>query len=556
MTQIKYPWFNHYDPQVPQHLTYPGVTLDWFLDSAAEKYADRASCVFMGASLSYGDLRRLVENLAGQLIRQGMKIGDRVAVILPNCPQFILAFYAIAKAGGVVVAINPAYKEAELSFQLVDSGARFVIALESHVNLIQSIRAGIFLEKVYYTSLMDGMNLNQDRQNNTDSVLPQDDDWLLETLRQPVLAPQPNRAQPAMPVIFQYSGGTTGTPKAAIGTHHNLVANTQQFKSWLGGLEDGKEVVLAAIPLFHVYGMVIAMSLGVASGATLVLIPDPRDLDGILSSIEQYKATLFPGVPAMYQSIIQKHEVLSGQYRLHSIKACISGAAPLLPEVKQKFEAVTGGKLLEGYGLSEAPTATHCNPLNGENRTGSIGLPLPDVEAVIVNIEDGVTILPPGETGELVLRGPQVMQAYHNNPGETELALREGWLHTGDIARMDADGYFYLVGRKKEMVKVGGFQVWPREIEEVIATHPAVLECAVAGVVGSDLVETVKAWVVVRVGMQVSPEEIRAWCDQRMARFKVPAEVEFIERLPRTTVGKVLKRELVRLTLERRKKAA
>ena len=389
-----------------------------------------------------------------------------------------------------------------------------------------------------------------------DRVISPKDVWLFDILNKQQNFPITRNIGATSPIIFQYSGGTTGIPKAAIGLHRNLVANTLQFRAWLGGLTDGEETVLAAIPLFHVYGMVIAMSLGIALGATLVLIPDPRDLPMILMSIERYKATLFPGVPTMYQAIIQNSDVLAGKYDLKSIRACISGAAPLLPEVKLKFEEITGGKLLEGYGLSEAPTATHCNPLDGENRTGSIGLPLPDVEAAIIDLADGVTLLQSGESGELIIRGPQVMHGYHNKTEETSLAIRDGWLYTGDIAKMDADGYFYLVGRKKELIKVGGFQVWPREIEEVIASHPRVLECAVAGVPGKDLVEVVKAWVVPKGAEAITVDEIKTWCDQRLARYKVPVDVEVIHKLPRTTVGKILKRELVRQTLENLKGAA
>jgi long-chain acyl-CoA synthetase len=278
----------------------------------------------------------------------------------------------------------------------------------------------------------------------------------------------------------------------------------------------------------------------------MVMVPNPRDLKDVLSNIQKYKASVFPGVPTLYNAINNHPDVLAGKYDLRTIKACISGSAPLMRETKEKFEAVTGGKLFEGYGLSEAPTATHCNPLLGENRTGSIGLPLPDVDCRIVSLDDGMTVLPVGDIGELVIRGPQVMKGYHNMPTETVNTLREGWLYTGDIARMDEMGYFYIVDRKKELIKPGGYQVWPREVEEVITEHPKVLEAGVAGVPDPYRGETVKAWVVVKPGESLTEEEIKAWCAERLAKYKVPTFVEFRDELPKTTVGKILRRELVR----------
>jgi long-chain acyl-CoA synthetase len=358
---------------------------------------------------------------------------------------------------------------------------------------------------------------------------------------------------PDDPAVFQYSGGTTGTPKGAIGLHRNLVANTIQFRTWLAGMQDGQETVLTAIPLYHVYGMVIAMSMGIAIGARLILILDPRNFTDLLEKIERYRPSIFPGVPGLYHGINQHADVQAGKYDLSSIQACISGSAPLLRDVKERFETLTGGKLVEGYGLSEAPTATHCNPLLGENRIGSIGLPLPDVEARIVDLEAGWKDVPIGTPGELIVRGPQIMAGYHNRPEENLLAVRDGWLYTGDVARMDADGYFYLVDRLKEVIKAGGYQVWPREVEEVIVQHPAVLETGVAGVIRPGRGETVKAWVVLKPGATCTSEEIQWWCEQQLVQYKTPTEVEFVERLPRTGVGKLLRRELIRMDQERGK---
>jgi long-chain acyl-CoA synthetase len=317
-------------------------------------------------------------------------------------------------------------------------------------------------------------------------------------------------------------------------------------------LKDGSETVLMAIPLFHVYGMVAGMLYALAAGATMVMVPNPRDLKDLLQNINKYKPTVFPGVPTLYNAINNRPDVVSGKYNLRSIKACISGSAPLMRETKERFEALTGGVVFEGYGLSEAPTATHCNPLLGLNKTGSIGMPLPDVDCRIVSLDDSETILSIGEVGELILRGPQVMRGYHNMPTETANALRNlpdgsgPWLYTGDIARMDEDGYFYIVDRKKEMMKPGGYQVWPREVEEIIASHPKVLEVGVAGIPDPYRGETVKAWVVVKPGEHLSEEEVKAWCKENLAPFKVPTHVEFREELPKTTVGKILRRELAK----------
>jgi long-chain acyl-CoA synthetase len=351
--------------------------------------------------------------------------------------------------------------------------------------------------------------------------------------------------------IFQYSGGTTGISKAAVAMHRNLIANALQVHVWIPNAVDGQETVLMAIPLFHVYGMVAGMLFAIRAGAGMVMIPNPRDLKDVLASIQKYKASIFPGVPAMYNAINNNPDVIAGKYNLSSIKGCISGSAALMRETKEKFEALTGGKLCEGYGLSEAPTATHCNPLIGENRTGSIGLPFPDVDARIISLEDGVTEMKLGEQGELCIKGPQVMKGYHNMPTETANTLRDGWLYTGDIAKVDADGYFYIVDRKKELMKPSGYQVWPREVEEVISSYPKVLEVGVAGVLDAKRGETVKAWVVLKPGETATQEEIREYCKKNIAAFKVPTEVEFRTELPKTTVGKVLRRELVREHMEK-----
>jgi long-chain acyl-CoA synthetase len=536
------PWLQHYDPGVEAELQYREVPLFVFLDEVGQTAPDLICTIFQDNQISYGEMYDATEAFAAVLHQHGICKGDRVGLLLPNSPQFVLAFYGIIKAGGIVVAMNPQYKQRELAFQLDNADIKLVIALDTYRSTLEEALQMTGVEEVIYTVLEDAFSITTALHTRYDGQ-----SRFLKLISEFAghMRPEVN-ITPEDPAIFQYSGGTTGIPKGAIGLHRNLVANTTQFRSWLVGLEQNREVILCAIPLFHVYGMVIAMSMGVALGASLVLIPNPRDIQDVLSNIDRYHATLFPGVPNMYHNINQHPNVKAGRYNLRTIKACISGSAPLLRETKDRFEELTGGKLIEGYGLSEAPTATHCNPMFGENRAGSIGLPLPDVESRIVDLQTGEKDILPGEAGELVVRGPQVMQGYHNMPEETDLTLRNGWLYTGDIARMDEDGYFYLIDRKKELIKIGGLQVWPREIEEVLAANPKVLEAGAAGVPHPTRVEIVKVWVVLKPGETMGEEEAKNWCEENLASFKVPVEVEFRTSLPRSLVGKLLRRELIR----------
>ncbi len=542
------PWLRHYDPGVPESIDIPDNPVFQFLETAAWQIPDQPCTVFQDAPVTYRVMNALSDRFAAGLVALGIKPGDRVGLMLPNIPQFVLAYYAILKAGGVVVAINPAYKLREVAYQVSDAGVEVLIGLHDAVDLLNTVRAQTGLRTLILTRIADAVDMTgwgEDAVNLSQEPLPTPDRWLSE-----VIASQQPGAKPTVTIrgsdvaIFQYSGGTTGLPKAAIGLHHNLVANSLQFRRWLVGLEEGRETTLMAIPMYHVYGMVVGMAVSILLGAKMVLIPDLRNLPSLLESIQKYHASFFPGVPAMYAVINRNPDVQAGKYDLRSIRACISGSAPLLKEVQETFEGLTGAKLMEGYGLSEAPTATHCNPMFGEKRTGSIGLPLPGVDCRIVSLEDGVTDLPPGETGELLIHGPQVMAGYHNRPEETAATLRDGWLSTGDIARMDSDGYFYIVDRKKELIKVSGFQVWPREIEEVIAVHPAVQEVSVAGVPDPVRGEAPVAWVVLKPGQAVMPEEIITLCKEDLVYYKVPVAVRFIDALPRSTVGKVLRREL------------
>jgi long-chain acyl-CoA synthetase len=498
----------------------------------------------------------MTDRLAAGLARLGVKKGDRVGIFMPNTPQFVVAYFAILKLGGVVVATNPLYTPREIEHQINDAGIEIMLVMSNFYNLMKQVQPKTKIRKLVVTNIKEALppvlaflfGLAKEKKGGFRIQLAEGDDvWMQDLISRHKPEDRPKVEVSADDVaLFQYSGGTTGISKGAIALHRNLVANALQIRCWMVTAEDGKEVMLMGIPLFHVYGMVAGMLFAIRTGAAMVMVPNPRDLKDVLTNIQKYKASIFPGVPTLYNAINNHPDVLAGKYDLHTIKACISGSAPLMRETKEKFEALTGGKVFEGYGLSEAPTATHCNPLLGENRTGSIGLPLPDVECRIISLDDEVTVLQTGEIGELVVQGPQVFKGYHNMPTETANSLRDGWLYTGDIARMDEEGYFYIVDRKKELIKPGGYQVWPREVEEIISDHPKVLEVGVAGVPDPYRGETVKAWVVVKPGETLSEEEVKEWCRERLAKFKVPTFVEFRNELPKTTVGKILRRELVR----------
>ena len=554
------PWLKHYDSGVPYHIEYPPVPLTYFLEESARKYPARACTVFKGAKVSFAEMDALTDRLAAGLAELGVKKGDPVGVLIPNTPQFVMAFYGILKAGGAVVANNPLYTARELEHQLNDAGVEVMLVMSNFYNLIKQVQPKTKIKKIIVTNIKEYLpgvlsflfTLTKEKKGGFRVTLADGDLWLGD-----LVARHPRTDRPKVEVgpddiaIFQYSGGTTGISKAAVSLHKALVANTLQIRGWMPKCIEGGEIVLMAIPLFHVYGMVAGMSFAVSAGASMVMVPNPRDMHDVLGSIAKYRPTIYPGVPTMYNAINNHPDVIAGKVDVSSIKGCISGSAPLLRETKERFEKLTGGKLVEGYGLSEAPTATHCNPLDGETRTGSIGIPMPDVDSRIISLDDGVTALKPGEVGELAIQSPNLMSGYHNMPTETANTLRKGWLFTGDIARMDEDGYFYIVDRKKELIKPGGYQVWPREVEEVIAEHPKVLEVGVAGVPDAYRGETVKAWVVVKPGQSLTEEEVRAWCKERLAPFKVPTSVEFIKEVPKTTVGKILRRELVRMDKEK-----
>jgi long-chain acyl-CoA synthetase len=550
-------WHKQYDSGVPHEVEVPEVTVHHFLEEAAQLFPDSPCTVFKGAEITFKEMDELTDRLAAALAAKGVRKGDRVAIFMPNSPQFVIAFYAILKAGGVAVATNPLYTHRELEHQMNDSGAELMLVMSNFYEMVKQAQAKTPLKKLIVTNIKEYLppilrflfTLTRERSGGHRVNLQAGDEWLQDVLAQHTLEQRPELAiGPDDTALFQYTGGTTGLSKGAVGIHRNLVANTMQCRAWLSDVQDegGGEVALMAIPLFHVYGLVVGMLSSIKGGAAMVMIPNPRDLKDVLTSIDKFKPTIFPGVPAMYNAINNDPDVAAGKYDLSSITACVSGSAPLLRETKVKFEELTGGKLVEGFGLTESLVATHGNPLYGDNRIGSIGIPFPGVDSRVVSLDDEVTVLEPNEVGELVIKSPSVMKGYHRMPTETANTIRDGWLYTGDIAYMDDDGYFYIVDRKKEMIKPSGFQVWPREVEEVIAENQKVLEVGVAGIPDAYRGETVKAWVVVKEGESATVDEIRAWCKERLAAYKVPTHVEFRDELPKTTVGKILRRELVR----------
>jgi len=551
----KKPWLKHYDEGVKQTLEYPAEPLFYFLEESARKYPDRACTIFKGAEISYKEMNDLTDRIAAAITDLGIKKGDRVGIFMPNTPQFVMVYFGILKAGGVVVATNPLYTPPEIEHQASDAGIELMFVMSNFYKTIKKAQPNTKIKKMVVTNLKETLSplirvlftVAKEKKGGHRVDLEDGDIWFQDLIAK--YKPEDRKkieVKPEDTAIFQYSGGTTGISKGAIAMHKNLVANTLQIMNWMPNLVEGGEVLLMAIPLFHVYGMVAGMSFALGSGTTMVMVPNARDLKDVLDNIKKYKPTIFPGVPTLYNALNNHPDVVSGKIELSSIKACLSGSAPLMRETKERWEELSGGKLFEGYGLSEAPTATHCNPLIGENRTGSIGIPMSDVDCKIISLDDGKTSLAIGEIGELILSGPQVMKGYHNMPTETENTLRNGWLYTGDIARMDEDGYFYIVDRKKELIKPGGYQVWPREVEEALSANPKIIEAGVAGIPDPYRGETVKAWIVLKPGETMTLDEVKAWCKERLAAFKVPTHVEFRNELPKTTVGKILRRELVR----------
>jgi long-chain acyl-CoA synthetase len=545
------PWLTSYEPDVSPHLDYPDHGLHQFLIKTARQFPRRPAISFYGKSLNYLTLTDLATRFANALHDLGVRPGDRVALMLPNVPQSVITYYGALMAGAVVVETNPLYVEREIEFQLADAGAETIVALDLFYPRIEAVKAKTPLKRIILTNVRD--------------YLPVLKRWLYpwkakregQWVEVPRVAPiydlptLLSRASGKLPTtssggdetaLLQYTGGTTGTPKGVMLSHRNLVANVCQCHAWMPSLRAGEEIFLGAIPFFHVYGMSTCMNLAVKIGATLVLLPKFKTKE-VLTAIVKRRVTIFMGVQAMYVAINNHPRV--HRYDLSSIRICISGAGPLHAEVQERFEHLTKGKLVEGYGLTESSPVTHCNPIFGKRKKGSIGIPFPDTDAKVVDIETGQHEVAVGQVGELAVRGPQVMRGYWNQPKESEDVLRDGWLFTGDMTRMDEDGYFFIVDRKKDMIKTRGENVYPREVEEVLFRHPKIKDAVVVGLPESFSVEVIKAYVVLKDGELATPQEIIGYCERELAKFKVPKFVEFRRELPKTMVGKVLRRQLL-----------
>ncbi len=553
---LERPWHKHWPQGVPKSIDYPDLPVQSLLRQAARQHAGRVAVSFYGKEISYRELDDAADRFAAGLRKIGVRPGDRVSLMLPNTPHLVVGFFGTLRAGGTVVQTNPLYTPRELVALWKDAGVETVITLDLFWHATAEARLAAGVKRVILGDVAEYLRspLRQLYPIKKKRDLKKQGRWPLEIPEEPWLhrfasllenEPEPDREPPVRPAedvaVLQYTGGTTGASKGAMLTHRNLVVNALQASAWLPEKRPDGERILGAIPMFHIYGLTFVLLTSIVMGAVSILHPNPREIGHILKLIDRTKPTIFPAVPTMYIAVVRHPK--ASKYDLSSLKACISGAAPLPNEVRHEFQNVTKGKIVEGYGLTEASPVTHVNPLQGLVKE-CIGIPLPDTDAKIVDLENPSKELPLGGVGELAIRGPQVMKGYWNRPEETAQVLRDGWLLTGDIARMDEDGYFYIVDRKKDMIICSGYNVYPREVEEVLFEHSAIAEAVAIGVPDAYRGETVKAFVVLKAGRTATEEEIIAFCKERLAPYKVPKSVEFATDLPKSLVGKVLRREL------------
>src|SRR5687767_6433777 len=558
------PWTRHYDPDVPPSLApYPAKTLVDYVREASDARPDSPAIFFKGSEVSNSELDRLSDRFAAYLVGAGIRKGARVALILPNCPQFLIAEIGVWKAGATVLPLNPLYTAGELRHPLTSAAVDLVVTLTPFYARLKEMQHETPVRRIIATSIKEYLppllrvlfTVFKEKKGGHRIELAPGDLWFQDCLKAHASTGRDLSRTPVPddPAIMLMSGGTTGLPKAVVGPHRCLVAAGVQLAKWLqppkGAAQD---IALVPLPLFHVYACVGVQGHSFVSLSPMALVPNPRDIADLLKTIKTVRPTLFCAVPALLIGLLNHPKVKSKSIDFSSIRACFSGAAPLMAATKTQFEELTGGRIVEGYSLTEAMMACVVNPLNGINKVGSVGVPLPDVEVAIVDAESGTKFLHNGETGEIIVRAPQLMAGYFHNSEETTRALRTHpetgtatWLHTGDLGYLDEDSFLFIVDRQKDLIKTSGYQVWPREIEEVLAAHPSVQEVGVAGVPDDVKGEVVKAWVVKRQGTDPSVEELRAYCKQKLAPYKAPAQVEFRDALPKTMAGKVLRRALV-----------
>lgn len=544
---VERPWIGSWPKDVPMSIDYPEISLGQMLHNTARNFPENPALYYSKQKITFSELDKLAGKFGEALRERGVRKGDRVALYLPNIPEFVVAYYGLLRIGAIGVAISPLYKERELLRILTDSDARVIVCWDRLTQFVGGVRS---TRKLAHVIIASGRDATLQVSNENQENLPPDTESMNTLIAENDGKSNLSQIEPRKDLaLLQYTGGTTGVPKGAMLTHYNLVANAVQFSTWLG--MKAEEIHLAALPLFHIYGMTVAMNAPILTSGSIALVPDPRETKVILQAIDDLKPTLFCGVPAMYLAIINQPDIHTD--RLRSIRVCVSGASSLPLQVQQKFEELTGGRLVEGYGLTEASPVTHINPLDSpeKNRSGSIGIPISDTEAKILDTDTGEHVQQPGIAGELVIRGPQVMIGYWRNVQETKMSLRDGWLYSGDIATMDSNGYFRIVDRKKDMINVSGMKVWPREVEKVLYEHPAIKEAAAVATPDPTSGECVKIFVVLRDEFKgrVLPSEIIEFCKERIASYKAPKIVVFQDTLPKSSVGKVLRRELRNKTM-------
>ncbi len=549
--QFDTPWFEYYDDGVPHSIENFKGPLYGLLDEAAQKTPRAPACIFQNSKLTYAQLKKKAEIFAAALRLMGVSHGDRVAIMLPNIPQAIIAFWGVLKAGGVVVMINPLYMEKEIVHHIQDSGAKYLIMLDLLWPKIAELRSRLSLKKFIVTSIAESLSfpLNwlyayKEKRNKTAAVIPVDahiHHWKSMFTSRSRYTANASITEDSL-ALLQYTGGTTGRPKGVMLSHGNIGSNCRQIIAVIQQLAQEKLSFVSILPFFHVYGLSVGLIIPTALRASVFPLPRyvPQD---VLKLIKKHKPSVFPGAPAVYSSLMQQKNLAS--FDLSCIKLCISGSAPLPDEHFRHFQEITGATIIEGYGLTEASPITHINPVLSKNqKMGSIGLPLPGTKARIVDKEGGSLTLPAGKLGELIIRGPQVMSGYWNKPDETASALRNGWLYTGDLATMDEKGYFHIMDRKKDMIIMAGYNVYPREIDEVLLEHPKILEAVAVGIQDETRGESIKVFIVLKPEATMTRAEVTTWCRSKLASYKVPKAVEFRDSLPKTIVGKVLRRAL------------
>ena len=543
------PWARHYDPGVPLEVEVPQATVTGLLVEAARRVPKSPALVFFGKRTSYGALLDQVRRLARSFLDLGLGPGERLAVLLPNCPQLAVTYHAILSVGGVAVLLNPLLSPKEIAYQLQDSGCRKLVVLDHLLPKVEEAVKEVSLERIMVTSISEALPwplsrlypFKARRQGLATGFRsgPGRQRWR-DLLKAKPLDELPS-INPVNLAVLQYTGGTTGTPKAAMLSHKNLLANVVQINAWLPRLKYGKERVVGLIPFFHSFGLTACMNWPLSQAAEILILPK-FDLKTFINMLRRHRPTVLPGVPTLFVALINHPNLAAIDFS--QLWACISGSAPLPQEVRDRFEEITGCRIMEGYGLTEAGPVTHLNPYQRERPPGSIGLPFPSTQAKIVDAETGDRELFFGEVGELVVQGPQVMSGYWQNPEESGLVLRDGWLFTGDLAKMDENGYFYIIDRKKDLIIDAGFKIYPREVEEVLYQHPGVLEAVAYGVPDPYRGEIMKVAIVPRPGVQLTAEDILEYCQPRLATYKLPKVVEFRTELPKSMVGKVLRRLL------------